>query len=196
MKFPTREQNSWSCLVSLGGNVPRARGGEVVSPVPRQSNNVKKHEKHSPGLRSHMAREAGVAGQPDVTYEIASLLSCWGRASSSETPVHEIRWNYLGLLFHGGGGQGRAVLRLEWEPAAEEGKPLADLMVTGSISSLPGSAESKDLGSWRGREDRNSPLSSLSPLMRCPGCWLKPLCHIEGRTQKVAYFHNNSTKPL
>lgn len=35
------------------------------------------------------------------------------------------------------------MLRLEWEPAAEMEKTLADLMATGSISNVPGSAESK-----------------------------------------------------
>lgn len=160
--------------MSLGGNVPRVRGGEVVSPVPRQSDSVKKHKKCSP-----CSREAGIAGQPDLSYEIASLLRCWGRSSSSESPVWENRWSYLGLLSPGGGGQEAGVRRLEWEPAAEQGKPLADLMVTGSIPDVPGSAESKGPGSWWGTEDGNSSLLSLSPLMHCPGYCLQPLCHIE-----------------
>lgn len=133
---------------------------------------------------SHTAREAGVAWQPDVSYEIASLLSCWGRSSSSETPVEEIRWSYLGLLSHSGGGQEAGVLRLEWEPTAEEKKPLADFTVVGIISHVPGSAASKGSGSWRGREDGNSSLFHLSPVRHCSGCWLETLCHIERITFK------------
>lgn len=52
------------------------------------------------------------------------------------------------------------MLRLEWEPTAEDEQPLTDLTVMGSISNAPDSAERE--GSWRGREDQNSPLLSLS----------------------------------
>lgn len=38
--------------MSLGGKVPRQRGGEVVSPVPRWGEDVKKQEKCSPGSSS------------------------------------------------------------------------------------------------------------------------------------------------
>lgn len=73
------------------------------------------------------------------------------------------------------------MLRLEWEPAAEMEKPLADLLATGSISNVPGSAESKGSSSWRGREDGNS-LLSLSPDVHCPGHCLEPIRNVKRRT--------------
>ena len=97
------------------------------------------------------------------------------------------------LLPHGGGGQEAEVLRLE--PTAEEEKPLADFTVTNSISNVPGSAESKGSGSWRGREDGNSSLLSLSPVRHCSGRWLETLGFHIDETHLIKKYKNRLSQP-
>lgn len=79
--------------------MPGERGGEVVSPVPLQGKNVKKHEERSLGLHSPMAREAGTAGQPDVGCEIASSWTA-GEVILWHDPSGD-QMKLLGLMSHG-----------------------------------------------------------------------------------------------
>lgn len=98
----------------------------------------------------------------------------------------------MGLLSRGGGGPQAGMLSLQWELRAGEEEALADLMVMGSISKVPGSAERK--GSWRGGEAPNSPKSLQSNIAQDAGWILYDVLREE--LKKKAYFYNNSTKPL
>lgn len=180
--FPPEDKNPWSSPASLGGSVPRERGGEeVVGAVAQQGSDVREGEKPPQAGRP----KAGLAWQPGRSCEITFS---WGARADCPQRVP---------LRRSGGALWVAVSWSTGRDAqagvgarAGEGEPLADLMVTGSISSVPGSAERK--GSWRGGKHQNSHLS------HCSGCWLDSLWHVERRIKKTqtTYFYNNSTKPL